>query len=63
MRLAVRQPTLFRWFEIFRCPGRESENAFVRAHTDTQAVLRYARRCGGDAAQFYAVAIQHPCKR
>ena len=58
MTPTVTQRAAFSWFEIYRRAGCESADAFVRAQTDAQAVLRYARRCGDDAARFYAVEVE-----
>lgn len=47
-------------FEIFRKSGADSEGACVRTHSADAAVMRYARRCGGDPDNFYAVEIGAP---
>ena len=50
----------FKWFEIFRKSGADSEGACVRTHSADAAVMRYARRCGGDPDNFYAVEVAAP---
>jgi hypothetical protein len=50
----------FKWFEIFRLSRNESEGTYLRANTGAAAVIRYARRCGGDPGNFYAVEVAAP---
>jgi hypothetical protein len=49
-----------KWFEIFRSSGNGSEGAYVRTHSGDAAIMRNARRCGGDPENFYAVEVAAP---
>lgn len=49
-----------KWFEILRSSGNVSEGAYVRTHSTDAAIMRYARRCGGDPDNFYALEVAAP---
>jgi hypothetical protein len=49
-----------KWFEIFRASGSDGEGACVRTHSADAAIMRYARRCGDEPDNFYAVEVAAP---